>query len=236
VLVHVCFVSRVSRHEQDGFRINSGELQRAFVSISLGHSEEPGDPTNPDILRTMEPQWTYSAVDPAEDFFNDPAMNELVTYYTTRFQNASFLIPVGGLTMCKALTSLSNDRLLLLIGDKGYSAEEEIEGLRDPHVAIHGSFSLMVNLHSVSRYFDKLGGSAMHTPGLEGFKCAAVYLGGDICHQAQSRWAFKEGIQDFGPESFSTLQRCVKDECPNPSLKVCVCVCCGCVDVLSWLW
>ena len=37
---------------------------------------------------------------------------------------------------------------------------------------------------------------------------------------AQSRWAFKEGIADFGPESFSTLQRCVKDECPNPSLKV----------------
>jgi hypothetical protein len=192
------------------------------VSVSLGRAEEPEDPTNPDVLRTMEPQWTYAPVDPAEDFFNDPALNELVSYYTTRFQNASFLIPIGGLTMCKALTALSNNRMLLLVGDKGYSAEEEIEGLRDPHVAIHGSFSLMVNLHAVARYFDKLGGSTMHTPCLEGFKCAAVYLGGDVVHLAQSRWAFKEGIQDFGPESFSTLQRCVKDECPNPSLKVCL--------------
>lgn len=29
-------------------------------------------------------------------------------------------------------------------GDKAYNHEEEVVGLRDPHIAIHGSFSFMV--------------------------------------------------------------------------------------------
>jgi hypothetical protein len=47
-----------------------------------------------------------------------------------------------------------------------------------------------------------------------------LYMGGEPTDYVQSRWAFKEGLQEFGPESFSTLQRCVKEECLNPSLKV----------------
>ena len=46
------------------------------------------------------------------------------------------------------------------------------------------------------------------------------YMGGEPTDFMHSRWAFKEGLQEFGAESFSTLQRCVKEECPNPSLKV----------------
>ena len=45
-----------------------------------------------------------------------------------------------------------------------------MEGLRDPHVAVHGSFSLMVNLHAVTQYFDIIGGSSVHSPCAEGFK------------------------------------------------------------------
>ena len=120
----------------------SGELQRGFVSVSTG--PELTDPTNPDIIRGMEPAWTYGRVDPAEDFFGNPAFNQLVSHYLTRFQvsycccfackpehsvivtvfhvemwqNASFLIPIGGLKMTESLLQLSNNRALFLIGDK----------------------------------------------------------------------------------------------------------------------
>jgi hypothetical protein len=55
-------------------------------------------------------------------------------------------------------------------GDKAYGHEEELTGLRDPHVAIHGSFSFMVNFHAVKVYVANRGGFALQTPHLDGFK------------------------------------------------------------------
>lgn len=45
------------------------------------------------------------------------------------------------------LSSLSGGRALVLVGDKGYVKEEEMEiaGERDPHIAYHGSLSCMVS-------------------------------------------------------------------------------------------
>ena len=34
-----------------------------------------------------------------------------------------------------------------------------------------------------------------------------------------TRWAFREGVASFTPEDFSTLQRCIKEEVPAPSLR-----------------
>ena len=39
----------------------------------------------------------------------------------------------------------------------------------------------------------------------------------DVMH---TRWAFDDCIKEFGPENFSTLQRCVKDEIRAPSMQV----------------
>ena len=160
---------------------------------------------------------------------------------------------------------MSNGQLLVIAGDKGFAGEEEIVGLRDPHIAVHGSFSFMVNFHSLKSYFDDKGGFTMQSMHEDGFKvrclqchwglggagmgwdvsvrtvapsvvvhspsvgrsCAPrclqsmlFFLGGEPASFMHTRWAFKEGLQEFGAESFSTLQRCVKEECPNPSLKV----------------
>lgn len=54
------------------------------------------------------------------------------------------LLPIGGMRMVRNLASFSNGRMLLLAGDKGYNTKQEMSSLRDPHVAVHGSFSFMV--------------------------------------------------------------------------------------------
>src|SRR4051794_30100881 len=40
---------------------------------------------------------------------------------------------------------MTGGRLMLITGDKAYNHEEELKGHRDPHIAVHGSFSMMVN-------------------------------------------------------------------------------------------
>ena len=62
-------------------------------------------------------------------------------------------------------------KFLWVAGDKCYNHERELEGLRDPHIAIHGSFSLMVNFHACRLYIENNGGFTLTTPHLDGFKC-----------------------------------------------------------------
>lgn len=51
--------------------------------------------------------------------------------------------------------------VLCCLGDKAYNHETELKGLRDPHIAVHGSFSLMVNFDAVRHYFESKGGTLL---------------------------------------------------------------------------
>jgi hypothetical protein len=68
----------------------------------------------------------------------------------------------------------------VLVGDKGYNHWEELSvpAKGDPHLALHGSFSLMANLHAARLFTLLAGGFSLHTPFLEGFKCAMFVLPG----------------------------------------------------------
>ena len=73
-------------------------------------------------------------------------------------REASVLVPIGGLRMVRGLAGLARGRLLVLAGDKGYNRTQELAGLRDPHMAVHGSFSFMVNFHAAMLYVLRKGG------------------------------------------------------------------------------
>ena len=145
-------------------------------------------------------------------------------------------------------------------------------------MAVHGSFSLMVNFHAVRLYTLARGGFSLHTPYLDGFKVSAFVLGvapppsasssssasgsgggqnpvsspsgagatpspsqalpvadviaaADVtlapaavtsCPDMLCAWA--DSMDTYGPDNFSTLQRAVKDETPNPTLKLALAV------------
>jgi trehalose-6-phosphatase len=62
---------------------------------------------------------------------------------------ASLLVPIGALRALNRLTALSKGRVLVVSGDKGNNNPEFFRGLIDPHIAVHGSFSVMVNYHAI---------------------------------------------------------------------------------------
>jgi hypothetical protein len=57
---------------------------------------------------------------------------------------ASILLPIGALRALRRLSMFSNGRAIVISGDKGNNNPEQFSGLMDPHIAFHGSFSLMV--------------------------------------------------------------------------------------------
>ncbi|KAG5182722.1 hypothetical protein JKP88DRAFT_269854 [Tribonema minus] len=105
---------------------------------------------------------------------------------------SSFLMPVGALAALRNLRALTaRGQLVVLAGDKGHTQLSEMDGQRDPHIALHGSFSCMVNFYALRLFVEAAGGCALSS-----------LLGGR-----------------FGPDGFSTLQRCLKEESKTPGLR-----------------
>jgi tetratricopeptide (TPR) repeat protein len=200
-----------------------------------------------EILKNVQIKWTYEECTP-ESAFPDPVDSHfrlILSYYQQRLQNASILIPIGGISLIRAITNLGRGRALLLAGDKAYNHEEELLSIRDPHVALHGSFSFMANFNSVRLFTLLSGGWSLQTPYFEGFKCSAfvmipsptpylpidsveaLYAAADVLLPSHSLtifsrtcYAWADTMDIFGPENFSCLQRCVSEEIPNASLRV----------------
>ena len=77
--------------------------------------------------------------------------------------SAFVLFPTAALRLLERMRQLSNGRLLLLSSDKGYSCPDSFRGIGDPHIAIHKSFSVMVNFHAIRLWATLVRGFSLHT-------------------------------------------------------------------------
>lgn len=118
---------------------------RARACQSLSPHTRPTSPT--DIIRKIKCEWHYRPC--STDYYaGDAQLNAVLSQYVNSFREASVLIPLGGFRLLRNIQHMANGRCMVLVGDKAYSQEDELAGLRDPHVAIHGSFSFMVRRRS----------------------------------------------------------------------------------------
>jgi len=230
---------------QDAFRIEDGVLfeNRVTVQTVSLDDESPSEKYDNLGVRAMENvqiEWKYRDYPVPRNILGnyygaergekgDEEFNSILMEYMKEAKEefcndgASILIPIGGLRLIQRLErSLPNGKFTILVGDKGYGSVGEMKGGRDPHIAAHGSFSCMVNMDALSRFSKKKGGHCMITPYQEGFKCQALCFGesGGFSNLPEFSMAWNEAFAGFGPESFSALQRAVKDEAPDPSLKL----------------
>jgi hypothetical protein len=166
----------------------------------------------------------------------------------------------------------------VISGDKGNNNPDQFRGLMDPHIAVHGSFSVMVNYHAIGAYFTSRGGFALHNPQEEAsLKVSAFVATGDSRTTATTAttdststtsnstksnssnsnsssttaaaaavvvddgiWtgaaieakdaarsklfpslagAFRYHVEQFGPNDFFVMQKCLKEDAPSPTLK-----------------
>ncbi len=133
-------------------------------------------------------------------------------------ETLSFLVPIGALCLLDKLRSLSSGgRLVVLAGDKGITNPSEMIGYQEPHIALHGSFSCMVNFIALCDYSEVEGGWTRLSPSQEGFKCCVMMLGMGKEGEGKSFPRFRKALDDiigmFGPEWFSALQVCTPLMC-----------------------
>lgn len=233
----------------DIFQVEANELKEGLISTGSKNAEEP-DPLEPDIIKRLDNRYQYNTI--SDNYYNDEEGDELhfqrlLAWYRDYFgasaNGASILVPIGALRALRRLTAFSGGRALVISGDKGHNNPDHFSGLMDPHIAVHGSFSVMVNYHAIGTYFTSRGGFAMHNPQEEAsLKVSAFVLTGGVAEGAgdEGSWtgdsitdrdearakhfpflaqAFKETCSEFGPNDFFVLQKCMKEDAPTPSLK-----------------
>src|SRR5205085_11009184 len=97
------------------------------------------------------------------DYYDDRAWDEILQDYRRRLPGAAFLFPTAALRCVDYFHRLSGGRALVLSGDRGHHNDEAImRGDGAPVVAVHGSFSMMVDYQLIGEYCRRLGGQVIH--------------------------------------------------------------------------
>lgn len=238
----------------DIFQVDGGELKEGLVSVGSKNPEEP-DPLDPEIIQRLENHYRYEKISPAyytEEEGDEVHLYRVLNWYRDYFKNkasgASILLPIGALRALRRLGSFSNGRALVISGDKGNNNPEQFSGVMDPHIAVHGSFSLMVNYHAIGAWFTSRGGFALHNPQEEASlkvscflldqpdQASAVAAGGEgwlgdafdvkdserLVAYPNLRQAFQDAVDVFGPNDFFVLQKSLKEDMSNPPLRTVV--------------
>lgn len=237
----------------DIFQVDGGELKEGLVSTGSKLSEEK-DPLEPDIIQRLDNHYLYRKIDPTyyqEEEGDEDHLRRILAWYLNYFgsnsQGASILLPIGALRALRRLSNLSSGKVLIISGDKGSNNPEQFVGLMDPHIAVHGSFSLMVNYHAIGAWVTSKGGFALHNPQEEASLKISTFLlapqgtfdqvnddselmGNKLNAVDQSRarqfpflrHAFHDFVDSFGPNDFFILQKSLKEDLANPPLRTVV--------------
>ena len=203
VIANYCFDSL----PQDVFTIANGQLYESLITL---HSSQPvPDQMDQQFLAGLE--ITHEHVPATADYYDDPDLNHILKAYQERLPNTFLLFPSAALHCLRTFARLSAGRLLLLSGDKGYSREADLINREPPEIALHGSFSMMVNHHALGQFVLRQGGQFLSTPHRHtSLDICAFLLGQPPGGYAETRLAYAEAIENGGPDDFYTLREGIR--------------------------
>ncbi|KAG9410957.1 hypothetical protein AC1031_018983 [Aphanomyces cochlioides] len=231
------------------FRVEEGVLKQGFISVGSTRAEEKGstvdkalinsnfiDPLDPEIIKRLSNFFRYDPI--SSDFYSNHHYNAILKWYNHYYGQdpATILVPIGALNAIERLKLLSQNQLLLISGDKGHTNPDHFRGLQDPHIAVHGSFSVMVNYHAIGIYVAHRGGFALHNPQEEAsLKVSLFVLPSHVSEASEESLeqlstsrslaypnlahVYDDTLVSFGPNDFFVMQKSMKEDTKTPSLK-----------------
>jgi tetratricopeptide (TPR) repeat protein len=191
----------------DAFTVKNNQLYASLVSLKTqSQNIQQGKPV---VLEDVH--ISYDAVDIDENYYDNPDFNAVLNKYKNMLHHSQILFPIAGLKAVANLRKLSNDKLFLVSTDKGYSFVDEMEGLDYPYVAFHGSFSMMVNFHAISDYFENTGGHSFIQSQRTDIKTNAFFSGFDLKDMPEFALSLQENVERLSPGDYFVLHRNISE-------------------------
>lgn len=201
---------------QDCFTLQDGQLAENLLTISSVQAEvNLSDPT---LLTRLKLDYQNHPI--STNYYDDPDFNQILQKYQEHLVNTTFLFPDVGLRCIQYFRNVSDGNFLLLTADKGYVRESDMLDQTPPVIALHGSFSLMVNYHALGEYFRNQGGLVLERPDrFSSLNISASLLGQHPNSYLETIHAFNNAIQQWGPDDFFTLRIGMIEACTALNIK-----------------
>ncbi len=189
---------------QDAFVAADGNLFETLVTLST--SETESDLSNPEILSRVKFSYDHNLVN--GNYYADRDWNRILIDYKRRLSGVPFLFPTVALKCVRNFHRLSKGKMLLLSGDRGYCSDQALLDERGaPNLAVHGSISMMVDYQIIGEYCRRLGADVLHPSRVANSLNISAFIFGDPSnHFLETRAAYAEAIEKFGPDDFFELK------------------------------
>jgi tetratricopeptide (TPR) repeat protein len=93
---------------------------------------------------------------------------------------------------------------------------EQLQGRGEPKPSIHGSFSLWVNYHAIGEYVAGQGGTVLHPGHRHASLNVSAFLFGEPPEgYVDTRQAYEETVNTFGPDDFFALKKATEKACED---------------------
>lgn len=189
----------------DVFLINEGKVYESLVTLTV--AQENPDLDDPNLLNYLDLSYDDRELEQGS-YYKDDDFNTLLLAYQSKLSHTNLLFPIGSLECLRRLLALSQGRMFLLTCDKGYHLEIEFEYREKPALAMHGSFSMMVNYHALGEYFKLLDGQFIGTPHHHSsLDICAMFIGQD--DYPETRLAFYQQMIRRNPDDFYNFTRAI---------------------------
>lgn len=200
---------------QDCYFARKDELLPSLISLSTGKENVDSEGK---IIEIENVKVEYTAGKNEDNYYDDDDLNAVLNSYRGKLKNSQFLFPLTGLKSIANLKKFSNGKLLLVTSDKGYSFLEELEGLDNPHLDFHGSFSTMVNFHAIAKYFELTQGGSILQSRREGITTHGFYTGFNLEDYPEMAYTLWENIERLSPGDYFVLHRNIRENVEHCNL------------------
>jgi len=202
--------------KNDIFTVKDNALYESLVSMNTTQDNmKDGKPVDWEKVKV-----DHEAVAISDDYYDCSHYNAVLEEFKNGLSDSHFLFPIATLNAMRRLKAISNDKMLVLCSDKGYSTLEEQDELEYPELAFHGSFSVMVNFDAISRYFKKSGGDAMLQTQREGITTAIYASGIHFDDYPETSLVLDQYIEGFSPGDYFVLHDEVCEHSKKAKLEV----------------
>ena len=197
----------------DAFQIIDGNLYETEISIQ--HKKKSKQKKVEDYFSNVSYKFKQNLID--ANYYDDQDINSILSFYQDYFENASFLIPLGGIQFLSNIRRFTKSHIVLLLADKGVAKLELFDELGDPDISLHGSVSMNVNVDALARYVEYNKGTSL----LMNNKSADFQIGCFILNSTfqitNTKFTFNSILSSFS--LFDLFNICYKKDLPNKAFK-----------------
>jgi tetratricopeptide (TPR) repeat protein len=184
----------------DVFKIQAHQLQEGLVTLRSTQQESlKKSYPKEDLHMAEQVDIAFTYRDCHHNYYQDNRIDVLLKYYAKYYEDITLLFPIGSLRAIQRLQALSNNQLLVIATDKGYSNHIEDYSSQAPNIVYSSNFSLMVNFHAIGLYARYAGGDYYYQSRQQDIVSCAFIFGQKWQNLPETRLALTTFLDRFSP-------------------------------------